>query len=87
MQKQSTRLKPFVANRVSEINDHTNPRKWRYTPTKENSADYMTSCVLVDILKNEIRWREGSKFLKSDETGGPKRDLKKQEFAKNLHKN
>lgn len=38
----SKKLKPFVANRVSEIQMNTNPNQWRHVPTQMNPADYVT---------------------------------------------
>ena len=66
--KQSRRFKPFVANIVGEIHEHTNPSQWRHVTTKENPAGYITRGLSVDGLCNEVRWWEGPKFVKGSET-------------------
>ena len=38
----SRQFKPSIANRIGEIQTSTNPNTWRYVPTKENPADYLT---------------------------------------------
>ena len=38
----SRSLQRFVRNRVAEIRELTENRKWRYCPTKENAADVLT---------------------------------------------
>ena len=38
----SRQFKPFIANRIGEIQTSTNPDKWRYVPTKQNPADHLT---------------------------------------------
>ena len=54
----SKKLKPFVANRVSEIQVNTSPDQWRYVPTQMNPADYVTQGVrLSDFKKLTIWWK------------------------------
>ena len=86
IQNQSRRFKPFVANRVGEIHDQTNPSQWRYVPTKHNLTDHMTRGLTVDGLCNEIRWWKGPELLKGNETEWPEKELKKQEPTKELRK-
>ena len=40
--RRSRQYKPFVANRVGEIQSNTNPDQWRYVPTNKNPTDLLT---------------------------------------------
>ena len=57
----NTKFKPFVANRVGEIQSLTNPEQWRHVPTKQNLADLVTRGLSVSALIEEDRcgklWR------------------------------
>ena len=51
----SRQFKPFIANRIGEIQTSTNPDKWRYVPTKENSADYLTrGATLAELSQLKV---------------------------------
>ena len=86
IQNQSRRFKSFVANRIGEIHDETNPSQWRYVPTKENSADVITRGLSVTELLEATTWWEGPEFLKADETEWPVKEMKKQGAVKELRK-
>ena len=46
--------KPFVAHRVREIQEDSNPDQWRYVPGKLNPADYGTQGLTVEeLIDNE----------------------------------
>jgi len=60
----SRKFKPFVANRLGEIQQATNPEQWRYTPTSINVADILTRGVKVSRLISETTWWNGPDFLK-----------------------
>ena len=47
IQGQSRRYKTFVAIRISEIHQRSNPRKWRHVPTDLNCADDATRGLLT----------------------------------------
>ena len=42
IKKPSRSFKPFVANRVGELHDKTNPNQWGYINTFQNPADIGT---------------------------------------------
>ena len=45
-------LKPFVAHRVSEIQEKSDHATWRYAPTELNAADVATRGCTIEVLKN-----------------------------------
>ena len=57
---QSRKFKPFVANRVGEIQASTNPEQWRYVPTKLNPSDLLTRGLSVPALAEEDKMVEWS---------------------------
>ena len=67
IRKPSRGFKPFVANRIGEIQSLTNPQQWRHVSTKENPADLPTRGTSVANLKNNALWWNGSEFLKCHE--------------------
>ena len=44
-------FKPFVANRIREIQEKTSPQQWRYVSTKENPADAMSRGLTAEEFK------------------------------------
>ena len=60
---QSRNYKPFLAHRVGEIHQDSNPEQWRHVPTTSNPADYGTRGLTVAELKNNDCWWNGPKFL------------------------
>ena len=70
----SRQFKPFIANRIGEIQTSTNPDKWRYVPAKENSADYLTRGATVAELSQLKVWWEGPTFLLDDKSKWPQLD-------------
>ena len=72
IRKPSRGFKPFVANRIGEIQSSTNPEQWRHVSTKENPADLPTRGTSVANLKDNVLWWSGPEFLKSDEKDWPK---------------
>ena len=67
----SRSFKPFVANRVGEIQNMTNPEQWRYVPTKENPADHLTRGMTVSALAGSDQWWKGPAFLRVTEEEWP----------------
>ena len=76
----SRAFKPFVANRVGEIQMSSSPEQWRHIPTTLNPADYLTRRVkLVEIL-NLKSWWEGPEYLRKDESLWPNNIVEKEPF-------
>ena len=64
-------FKPFVANRVGEIQMSTCPSQWRHVPTKLNPADYLSRGVkLLELAKLESWWK-GPDYLQKEEKFWP----------------
>ncbi|GFX95739.1 integrase catalytic domain-containing protein [Trichonephila clavipes] len=60
----SHRWKPFVANRVHEIQSLTDPNSWFHCSGKGNPADLLTRGISVDFLTTNSKWWNGSSFLR-----------------------
>ncbi|GFX19495.1 pro-Pol polyprotein [Trichonephila clavipes] len=60
----SHRWKPFVANRVREIQSLTDPNSWFHCSGKDNPADLLTRGISVDVLTTNSKWWNGSSFLR-----------------------
>ena len=67
----SRRFKPFVANRVGEIQSLTNPKQWRYVSTHENPADLITRGMRISDMAKEEKWWNGPDFLQKEEPHWP----------------
>lgn len=70
MKSDPRRFKAFVAHRLAEIEESTNPREWRWVPTKENPADDATR-KLIKPFTNASRWYRGPNFLYAPENEWP----------------
>ena len=68
----SRTFKPFVANRIGEIQSVTSPNQWRYVPTELNPADYVTRGLRVSELIDKESWWKGPKYLQNMEEIWPK---------------
>lgn len=60
---ESRRFHVFVANRVQQIRDHTEPYQWQYISTSENPADIASRGANVQDLMNRPEWLSGLEFL------------------------
>ncbi|GFT71317.1 integrase catalytic domain-containing protein [Trichonephila clavipes] len=60
----SHRWKPFVANRVREIQSLTDPNSWFHCSGKDNPADLLTRGISEDALTTNSKWWNGSSFLR-----------------------
>ena len=67
----SRQFKPFVSNRVGEIQTKTDPAQWRYAPTKVNPADKLSRGMPADSLVNDQTWWNGPDYLSQPEQMWP----------------
>lgn len=67
----SREFKPFVANRVGEIQSNTNPEQWRYVPTSLNPADFLSRGMKATDLAKSNTWWRGPDFLRQSENTWP----------------
>ncbi|XP_055708899.1 uncharacterized protein LOC129805169 [Phlebotomus papatasi] len=67
----SRRFKQFVGHRISEIDELTEFRQWRWVPTKLNPADLATRMVKSDFSESSM-WFCGPPFLRQLESGWPR---------------
>lgn len=77
------RFKVFVAHRISEIRETTNPSDWRYIPTKMNPADHATK------WKNQtdqapLYWFTGPEFLSQNEKAWPEEPTNLPEITEDI---
>ena len=69
-------FRPFVGNRIGEIQMVTEPSQWQHVPTGENPADLCTRGATPDELLGNSLWWHGPKWLLSeDKAGWPKMDV------------
>ena len=69
----SRTFKPFVANRVGEIQRLTNPDEWQHVPGDTNPADLPTRGITALQLNDSQTWKEGPVFLLADELTWPEK--------------
>ncbi|GFS41635.1 integrase catalytic domain-containing protein [Nephila pilipes] len=72
IQGEAFRFKPFVKNRIEEIQKLTEPSKWHHCPGKENPADILSRGISVRELKDSELWWHGPPWLKQTEQFWPK---------------
>ena len=66
----NSRFHTFVANRVSEIHEHTRPKQWRHVGSENNPADKV-SRGLLDVSSAQL-WLDGPAFLRDSPALWPK---------------
>ena len=64
---QSSRWKPFVANRVEEIQSTWDPECWRYCTSKENPADLLTRGLSCGDMIASTLWWNGPRWMSSSD--------------------
>ncbi|GFU32840.1 integrase catalytic domain-containing protein [Trichonephila clavipes] len=68
----ASKFKPFVSNRISEIQENTDPASWRHCSGKQNPADLLTRGLTSKELINSEKWWHGPEWLKDSENLWPK---------------
>ncbi|XP_065174407.1 uncharacterized protein LOC135804458 [Sycon ciliatum] len=61
----SRSYKAFVANRVSEIHNQSQPSQWHHVPTDQNPADVVSRGTTVPNLDTTV-WLNGPAFLQQE---------------------
>ena len=79
----SRNFKPFISNRIGEIQTNSKPEQWRYVPTELNPADYVTRGLTADELLNKDTWLNGPDFLQSSEDQWPENKVEKIQASEN----
>lgn len=64
--------KTFVANRVTDIQNRTDPSNWRHVPTDQNPADCASRGISASELKNHPLWWTGPTWLCLNQSFWPK---------------
>ena len=63
VQGDPSRWKPFIANRVTEIQELTSPVNWGHCAGKDNPADLVTRGLSAESLVSSKLWLEGPVWL------------------------
>ena len=61
------RFKTFVANRLTEIHEHTEVHEWRHVASQDNVADLASRGIKATDREKINLWLYGPAFLKQDE--------------------
>ena len=79
IKNEKTRFKTFVANRVTEIREVTEPAQWHHIDGDKNPADITTRGVskVQDLLSGDGKrsWLKGPSFLLDDESTWKSKEL------------
>ncbi|XP_029835783.2 uncharacterized protein LOC115319889 [Ixodes scapularis] len=73
IQALASKWKPFVCNRVVEIQSNTDPLRWRHCSGKDNPADMLTRGVPASNLTLSKVWWQGPQWLSRDPDFWPQR--------------
>lgn len=71
----SREFKPFVANRVGEIQSNTSPEQWRYVPSTVNPADILSRGMKAVDLAESDTWWKGPTFLRESKEVWPENKI------------
>ena len=72
LKRPPTNWKPFVANRVSEIQSTWSPEHWRHCPGNDNPADLLTRGIGSKDLIGNAKWFKGPSWLDQPSDEWPK---------------
>ena len=72
---ESRRFHAYVAHRVAEIRESSDPEQWRPCPGTVNQADLASRELLPRRFMAATQRREGPEFLSQEESAWPKRIL------------
>ncbi|XP_055591272.1 uncharacterized protein LOC129743311 [Uranotaenia lowii] len=78
------KYKEFVAHRVGQILEVSNPEDWRWVPTKDNAADDLTKWSKSTEIHSDSRWFRGPQFLYFAEQHWPHQTQEVEEFQEEL---
>ncbi|CAH0727422.1 unnamed protein product, partial [Brenthis ino] len=78
------RYTPFVAHRLGELAELTQPEDWRWVPTSDNVADDATRFAHTRITSDD-RWFRGPEFLRQPEELWPVDERSTEEEEVLLH--
>ena len=67
IRNESRRFHVFVANRVQQIRDYTDPMQWMFVRTEENPADDASRGITPHELMTTSKWLSGPNFLWNEE--------------------
>ncbi len=67
LRNKSRRSKPFVANRIAEILDHSAADDWHYVATNDNPAYCCTRGLRAAALQPAHLWFQGPEFLQGQQ--------------------
>ena len=79
LQSSPRRWKPFVSNRVAQIQAETGIKCWYHVPGVDNPADDVSRGLLPDKLESCHRWWHGPRWLSGMEDDWPKREPAREE--------
>ena len=65
---EACRFHTYVANRVQQVRDHTQPEQWKYVDSDNNPADDASRGLSPKDLLKASRWLRGPTFLWEPET-------------------
>ena len=71
VRNRSRQFKPFIANRVSEIQERSQPSQWYHVPTLLNPADLLSRGSTATALVDNEQWWHGPSFLRQDRSLWP----------------